>query len=102
MHVNELAARLTGRNVPLSHANLKTLEEVTTRARLLQVSVDERARDLEQAVHDHGNAQQHFLTEAVDAPWERAVTANKLPCYIKYAFFRSVVEQVVNTSFFSS
>ncbi|KAI2802251.1 hypothetical protein BLOT_010444 [Blomia tropicalis] len=82
VHVNELSARLTGRNVPLSHANLKSLEEVTTRARLLHVATDERARELEQAIHDHGNAQQHFLTEAVEAPWERAVTANKLPCYI--------------------
>lgn len=81
--MNELAARLTGRNVPLSHANLKSLEEVTTRARLLQVAVDERARELDQAVLDHGTAQQHFLVEAVEEPWERAVMANKLPCYIK-------------------
>lgn len=84
--MNELSARLTGRNIPLSHANLKSLEEVTTRARLLQVSVDERARELEQMLRDHGAAQQHFLTEAVEAPWERAVTSNKLPCYIKYGF----------------
>nr|XP_046918764.1 uncharacterized protein LOC124498972 [Dermatophagoides farinae] len=82
IHVNEIAARLTGRNVPLSHGNLKSLEEVTTRARLLRVAIDERSRELDQIQHDHGTAQQHFLTEAVDEPWERAVTNNKLPCYI--------------------
>lgn len=81
--VNELAARLTGRNVPLSHSNLKSLEEITTRVRLLQLSVDERARDLERIVQEHGSEQQDFLTKAVEEPWERAVTSNKLPCYIK-------------------
>lgn len=83
IHVNEIAARLTGRNVPLSHGNLKSLEEVTTRARLLRISIDERSRELDQIQQDHGRQQQHFLTEAVDEPWERAVTNNKLPCYIK-------------------
>nr|XP_027202753.1 dystrophin-like [Dermatophagoides pteronyssinus] len=82
IHVNEIAARLTGRNVPLSHGNLKSLEEVTTRARLLRISIDERSRELDQIQQDHGRQQQHFLTEAVDEPWERAVTNNKLPCYI--------------------
>ncbi|OTF79051.1 EF-hand and zinc finger domain containing protein [Euroglyphus maynei] len=82
IHVNEIAARLTGRNVPLSHGNLKSLEEVTTRARLLRIAIDERTRELNQIQHDHGTIQQHFLTEAVDEPWERAVTNNKLPCYI--------------------
>lgn len=80
--VNQLAARLTGRNLPLSHFNLKSLEEITTRARLLEMSVNDRARELDQIINDHGAAQQHFLTDAVEQPWERAVTANKLPCYI--------------------
>lgn len=84
VNVNQLSARLTGRNVPLSHGNLKSLEEVTTRARLLEMDVHERRQELNRIVTDHGSAQQHFLTDAVDQPWERAVTDNKLPCYINH------------------
>lgn len=85
MNVNQLAARLTGRNLPLSHYNLKSLEEITTRARLLEMSVNDRGRELDQIINEHGAGEQNFLTEAVEQPWERAVTSNKLPCYINRA-----------------
>lgn len=77
---------MTGRNVSLSHEYLKTLEDATSRVRLLQFAVDERHRELNKIINDQGSVQQHFLCEAVEEPWERTVTANKLPCYIKYVF----------------
>jgi dystrophin len=82
--VNELAARITGCNVLLSHSNLNHLEELNTRSRLLQLAVEERQKAIEQSIRDHGSAQQQFLNAAVDHPWERAVAANKVPYYIKY------------------
>jgi len=81
--VNELAARITGCNVLLSHSNLNHLEELNTRSRLLQLAVEERQKAIEQSIRDHGSAQQQFLNSAVDHPWERAVAANKVPYYIK-------------------
>lgn len=81
--VNESAARITGCNVLLSHANLNHLEDLNTRWKMLQLAADERQRAIEQAITDHGSAQQQFLNTAVDHPWERAVAANKVPYYIK-------------------
>lgn len=81
--VNEVAARITGCNVLLSHLNLNHLEELNTRWKLLQLAVEERQKAIEQAIRDHGSAQQQFLSSAVDHPWERAVAANKVPYYIK-------------------
>ncbi|KPM03066.1 EF-hand and zinc finger domain containing protein [Sarcoptes scabiei] len=82
IHVNEIAARLTGRNVPISYENLNNLEHLTTRARMLRIALDERFKQLDQILINHDKTQQHFLTDAVEEPWERAVTNNKLPCYI--------------------
>ncbi|XP_054164235.1 dystrophin-like [Oppia nitens] len=83
--VNESSARITGLNVLLSHSNLNYLEELNTRSRLLQLAADERHKAIEQAIRDHGSAQQQFLNAAVDHPWERAVAANKVPYYINHA-----------------
>ncbi|RWS09644.1 dystrophin: isoform B-like isoform X3, partial [Dinothrombium tinctorium] len=83
--LNESAARITSSNVLLSHANLNRLEELNTRWRLLQLAIEERQKIIEQAIVDHGSAQQQFLSASVDHPWERAVASNKVPYYINHA-----------------
>ncbi|RWS26192.1 Dystrophin:-like isoforms A/C/F/G/H, partial [Leptotrombidium deliense] len=83
--LNEAAARLTTSNVLVSHANLNRLEELNTRYRLLQLAAEERQKTIEQAIVDHGSAQQQFLSTSVDHPWERAVASNKVPYYINHA-----------------
>lgn len=74
---------MTGSNLLLSHLNLNKLEELNTRWKLLQVSIDERKKALEQSIIDHGSVQQQFLNDGVEHPWERAVASNKVPYYIK-------------------
>lgn len=81
--VNETATRITGSNVLLSHTNLNRLEELNTRWKLIQVAIEDRRKGLEQAMVDHGSAQQQFLSSSVEHPWERAVASNKVPYYIK-------------------
>jgi dystrophin len=92
--VNESANRMTGSNLLLSHVILKRLEELNTRWKLLQLAIDERKKALEQAIIDHGSAQQQFLNAAVDHPWERAVASNKVPYYIEYVFKITIINPI--------
>ncbi|XP_023219988.1 dystrophin-like [Centruroides sculpturatus] len=82
--VNESAARITGCNVLLSHANLNRLEELNTRWRMLQLAIDDRFKQLEHSLLDQGTAQQQFLSVSVEHPWERAVAGNKVPYYVNH------------------
>uniref|UniRef100_A0A1W7RAQ1 Protein detached n=1 Tax=Hadrurus spadix TaxID=141984 RepID=A0A1W7RAQ1_9SCOR len=82
--VNEAAARITGCNVLLSHANLNRLEELNTRWRMLQLAIDDRRKQLEHSLLDQGTAQQQFLSASVEHPWERAVAGNKVPYYVNH------------------
>ncbi|UYV75512.1 hypothetical protein LAZ67_13000441 [Cordylochernes scorpioides] len=77
--VNEAAARLTGCNVLLSHANLNRLEELNTRWRLLQLACQERRKQLEAALQDHGTAQTNYLSSDLnDVRYSAYRTAMKL------------------------
>ena len=81
--VNESAASITGSNLLLSHSDLNRLEKLNTRYKLIQLAFDDRLKTLEQAIMDHGSAQQQFLSVAVEHPWERSISSNKVPYYIK-------------------
>lgn len=81
--VNETAARITNGNVLLPHANLKRLDELNGRFRLLQNACDDRRKTVERVIVEQGSIQQQFLAAATDEPWERAVASNKVPYYIK-------------------
>nr|BAE28714.1 unnamed protein product [Mus musculus] len=81
--VNDLAHQLTTLGIQLSPYNLSTLEDLNTRWRLLQVAVEDRVRQLHEAHRDFGPASQHFLSTSVQGPWERAISPNKVPYYIK-------------------
>lgn len=82
--VNESASRITSGNVLLPHVKLNQLEELNGRWKMLQISGDDRQKQIEQATVDFAAAQQQFLGAATDEPWERAVAINtQVPYYIK-------------------
>ncbi|KAM5290132.1 dystrophin isoform 2-T2 [Glossophaga mutica] len=83
-HVNDLARQLTTSGIQLSPYNLSTLEDLSTRWKLLQVAVEDRIRQLHEAHRDFGPASQHFLSTSVQGPWERAISPNKVPYYINH------------------
>ncbi|XP_077338684.1 dystrophin isoform X2 [Lithobates pipiens] len=82
--VNDLAHQFTATDIQLSPYNLSHLEELNTRWKLLQVSIDERIRQLHEAHRDFGPTSQHFLSTSVQGPWERAISPNKVPYYINH------------------
>uniref|UniRef100_A0A8B9F969 Dystrophin n=1 Tax=Amazona collaria TaxID=241587 RepID=A0A8B9F969_9PSIT len=83
-HVNELAHRFTPSDIQLSQYNLSCVEDLNTRWKVLQVAIDERIRQLQEAHRDFGPTSQHFLTTSVQGPWERAISPNKVPYYINH------------------
>ncbi|XP_069060860.1 dystrophin isoform X8 [Pleurodeles waltl] len=82
--VNDLAHQFTTTDIQLSPYNLNCLEDLNTRWNLLQVSIDERIRQLHEAHRDFGPTSQHFLSTSVQGPWERAISPNKVPYYINH------------------
>ncbi|KAM9567425.1 dystrophin isoform 9-T9 [Guaruba guarouba] len=83
-HVNELSHRFTPSDIQLSQYNLSCVEDLNTRWKVLQVAIDERIRQLQEAHRDFGPTSQHFLTTSVQGPWERAISPNKVPYYINH------------------
>jgi hypothetical protein len=85
--VNDQAARLADSGVPLSHANLSRLDDLNSRWKVLQSSLDDRYAALCGATRDgaaaSGPAVQSFLIQSVQHPWERSITEADVPYYIK-------------------
>ena len=88
--VNKLANMISECNVHLSALSLNQLEELNTRWRLLQLSIEERQKALERGLGTVTCAsgleqqQQQMLAAAVEQPWERTViSCNQVPYYIK-------------------
>jgi len=46
--------------------------------------VDDRYKQLTDFGKEGSPPNQGFLSASVEQPWERAITANKVPYYIKY------------------
>lgn len=59
--LNEQAARLTASNVLLSHVNLNRIEDLNNRWKLLQLAIDNRLKQLQDALSDLGPGSQSFL-----------------------------------------
>uniref|UniRef100_A0A0B7BP84 Dystrophin n=2 Tax=Arion vulgaris TaxID=1028688 RepID=A0A0B7BP84_9EUPU len=83
--VTDQANRLQEADVILSHHNVHRLEDFTQRWESLHKVVQDRLQHLQDALNAYGPNSQHFLTESVDSPWERAVAGNKVPYYINHA-----------------
>ncbi|XP_051782196.1 dystrophin isoform X2 [Erpetoichthys calabaricus] len=101
--VNNMAAQFTPPDIQLSANNLNHIEDLNNRWKLLQVSmetsrnsgqmkeggeiskvsIEERLKQLHEAHRDFGPTSQHFLSTSVQGPWERAISPNKVPYYIK-------------------
>ncbi|KTG31587.1 hypothetical protein cypCar_00003932 [Cyprinus carpio] len=82
-HINDLAHQLAISDVHLSMENARALEHLNNRWKLLQGSIEERLKQLQDAHRDFGPGSQHFLSSSVQIPWERAISPNKVPYYIK-------------------
>lgn len=68
---------------------------VSFRTKLLQIATEERIKQLEEFGKDGGAAaSQGFLAGSVEPPWERAVTPNKVPYYIKLVYFLLYVHKM--------
>lgn len=83
--MNESVGRIMSCNVLLAHSNMNRLESLNSRWKNLQRAVDGRFKLLEEAISDHGSAQQNFLSAATESPFERAVSMNKVPYYINHS-----------------
>ncbi|XP_033003089.1 dystrophin isoform X3 [Lacerta agilis] len=83
-NVNDLAHQFTSSEIQLSPYTLNRLEDLNGRWKLLQVSIDERIRQLHEAHRDFCPTSQHFLSTSVQGPWERAISPNKVPYYINH------------------
>ncbi|XP_061454528.1 dystrophin-related protein 2 isoform X2 [Rhineura floridana] len=82
--VNDLAHQLAISDVHLSMENSRALEQINTRWKQLQISVNDRLKHLQDAHRDFGPGSQHFLSTSVQVPWERAISPNKVPYYINH------------------
>ncbi|XP_046644687.1 utrophin-like isoform X8 [Daphnia pulicaria] len=85
--VNDQAARLADSGVPLSHANLSRLEDLNSRWKVLQSSMDDRYQQLCGVTRDgalSGPLLHSFLASSVDRPWERSVTEADVPYYVNH------------------
>ncbi|KAG8234825.1 hypothetical protein J437_LFUL015540 [Ladona fulva] len=83
--VNDQMSSFTASNIALSQSNMARLEEQNSRWKALQVSVDERYRQLTDFGKEGGIAPTHaFLSASVEHPWERATTPSKVPYYINH------------------
>ncbi|XP_053486389.1 dystrophin-related protein 2 isoform X2 [Ictalurus furcatus] len=83
-HINDLAHQLAISDVHLSMENARALEQLNSRWKLLQGSIEERMKQLQDAHRDFGPGSQHFLSSSVQIPWERAISPNKVPYYINH------------------
>ncbi|KAK1804496.1 hypothetical protein P4O66_020497 [Electrophorus voltai] len=82
--INDLAHQLAISDVHLSMENARALEHLNNRWKLLQGSIEERLKQLQDAHRDFGPGSQHFLSSSVQIPWERAISPNKVPYYINH------------------
>uniref|UniRef100_A0A0N8BMF8 Dystrophin major muscle n=2 Tax=Daphnia magna TaxID=35525 RepID=A0A0N8BMF8_9CRUS len=85
--VNDQAARLADSGVPLSHANLSRLDDLNSRWKVLQSSMDDRYQQLCGVTRDGaltGPLLHSFLASSVDRPWERSVTEADVPYYVNH------------------
>ncbi|KAK9518268.1 hypothetical protein VZT92_023579 [Zoarces viviparus] len=83
-HINDLAHQLAIADVHLSMENARALEHLNSRWKVLQASIEERLKQLQDAHRDFGPGSQHFLSSSVQIPWERAISPNKVPYYINH------------------
>lgn len=82
--VNDLSSQLSPLDLHPSIKMSRQLDDLNMRWKLLQVSVDDRLKQLQEAHRDFGPSSQHFLSTSVQLPWQRSISHNKVPYYINH------------------
>uniref|UniRef100_A0A3B1JJP3 Dystrophin n=1 Tax=Astyanax mexicanus TaxID=7994 RepID=A0A3B1JJP3_ASTMX len=82
--VNTLASTFRSPGIQLSHDNLNRIDDLNTRWRLLQISIEGYLTHLTEAHRDLGPHSQNFLQASVQSPFERSVSPNNVPYYINH------------------
>ncbi|MGH0134291.1 UNVERIFIED_CONTAM: hypothetical protein FKN15_028055 [Acipenser sinensis] len=82
--VNDLSSQLSPLDVTVSSNTSRQLDDLNMRWKLLQVTVEDRLKQLQEAHRDFGPSSQHFLSTSVQLPWQRDVSHNKVPYYINH------------------
>uniref|UniRef100_W5NH22 Utrophin n=1 Tax=Lepisosteus oculatus TaxID=7918 RepID=W5NH22_LEPOC len=82
--MNDLSSQLSPLDVQLSSSTSRQLDDLNMRWKLLQVAVEDRLKQLQEAHRDFGPSSQHFLSTSVQLPWQRAISLNKVPYYINH------------------
>ncbi|XP_062980653.1 utrophin isoform X2 [Elgaria multicarinata webbii] len=82
--VNDLSSQLSPLDLHPSLKISRQLDDLNMRWKLLQVSVEDRLKLLQEAHWDCGPASQNFLSTSVQPPWQRSVSHNKVPYYINH------------------
>ncbi|KAJ8256205.1 hypothetical protein COCON_G00200690 [Conger conger] len=82
--VNDLASTFGPMGIQLSRLNLNRLDDLNTRWQLLQVSIEEHFRQLNEAHRDFGPQSQTILLPSVQLPFERSISPNNVPYYINH------------------
>lgn len=84
--MNAIFDWMTESDVPLSHQNLNRINELNTIWDMIQESVEERQRQIEQAFDNQSASEQKFLEQTVsDLPsWERRVATSKIPYFVDH------------------
>ncbi|XP_071405486.1 utrophin isoform X5 [Pithys albifrons albifrons] len=82
--VNDLSSQLSPLDLYPSLKMSRQLDDLNMRWKLLQVSVEDRLKQLQEAHRDFGPTSQHFLSTSVQFPWQRSVSHNKVPYYINH------------------
>ncbi|XP_038572120.1 dystrophin isoform X2 [Micropterus salmoides] len=77
-HMNQLASTFGPPDIQLSPSNLERIEDLNTRWRLLQISINEHLKQLTEAHRDFG-----LLHGSVESPFEQGISPNNVPYYIK-------------------
>ncbi|XP_077206954.1 utrophin isoform X2 [Paroedura picta] len=82
--VNDLSSQLSAFDLHPSLKISRQLDDLNMRWKLLQVSVEDRLKQLQEAHWDCGPTSQNFLSTSVELPWQRSVSHNKVPYYINH------------------
>ncbi|XP_072851849.2 utrophin isoform X2 [Pogona vitticeps] len=82
--VNDLSSQLSPLDLHPSLKISRQLDDLNMRWKLLQISVEDRLKLLQEAHWDCGPASQNFLSTSVQLPWQRSVSHNKVPYYINH------------------
>ncbi|XP_063165126.1 utrophin isoform X1 [Candoia aspera] len=82
--INDLSSQLSPLDLHPSLKVSRQLDDLNMRWKLLQISVDDRIKLLQETQCDYGPASQDFLSTSVQLPWQRSVSQNRVPYYINH------------------